>query len=89
MTSTAVFFPPGDNCIIIINDADEEEEPCEEDAVDTDVVPSFAVKSPTPTTSVVDADDTTKEVLDDSNDDCTPDRAIDDSSSGGDEAGSP
>jgi hypothetical protein len=53
----------------------------EEDAIDAEAVPSSDVKSPTPTASTDDADDTDKGR--------SPDQAIGDSSSNGDEAGSP
>jgi hypothetical protein len=58
-------------------------EACEEDATDTDVMLPSAVKSPAPTA------DATKGMPNDSNDDRSPDRAIGDSSSGGDKASLP
>jgi hypothetical protein len=80
---------PPDNCkVIIISDSDEEEEH-EEDVVDADAAPPFAKKSPAPTASTADTDDTTKGTSNDCNDSRSPDRAIGDSSSGGDEASSP
>jgi hypothetical protein len=81
---------PPDNCkVIIISDSDEEEEEHEEDVVDADAAPPFAKKSPAPTASIADTDDTTKGTSNDCNDSRSPDRAIGDSSSGGDEASSP
>jgi hypothetical protein len=62
---------------------------CEEDVVDTKVVPSSAVKSPTPIASAADANDADKGTPNTSNDGCSPNRAIGDSSTDGDEAGSP
>jgi hypothetical protein len=71
--------PPGDGKIIILSDSDEEEEEVrEEDA--TKAVPSSIVKSPTPTTFIVDANDADKGH--------SPDRAIGNSSNSGDKADS-
>jgi hypothetical protein len=54
---------------------------CDEDAADTEVVPYSAVKSLAPTASTTDADDVDKGH--------SPNWVIGDSSSGGDELGSP
>jgi hypothetical protein len=79
-----LFGPPDDGKVIILSDSDkeeEEEEVREEDVANTEVMLSFTVKSPTPTTSVVDADDADKGH--------SPNRAIGDSSSDGNEVGLP
>jgi hypothetical protein len=77
----SVLGPPGDDKVIIPSDSDEEEEVREEDVIDAKATPSSAVKSPAPTASADDVDDADK---------CrSPDRAIGDSSGGGDEASSP
>jgi hypothetical protein len=68
-----ILLPPGDGNIIILSDSDEEEEVHEEDVIDTEVAPSSAARSPVPTASIDDVDDTDKGR--------SPDRAI-----GGDEA---
>jgi hypothetical protein len=74
---------PGDGKIIILRDSDEEEEEevHEEDVTAVEAAPSSAMKSPIPTTSVGNTDDANKGR--------SPDRVIGDSSSDGDEAGSP
>jgi hypothetical protein len=81
--------PPGDGKVTILSDSNEEQEVHEEDAADVDVAPSFAVKSPAPAASAIDADDAPEGAQDGSNVDHTPDRTQGGSSSGGDEAGLP
>jgi hypothetical protein len=77
-----ILGPPGDGKIIILSDSNkEEEEVREEDAADAEAVPSFAVRSTTPTASVDDADDADKGD--------SLDRAIGGSSRSEDEAGLP
>jgi hypothetical protein len=76
-----VLRPPGDGKVIILSDSDEEEKVCEEHATDVEADSSFAVKSPAPTASTNDANDTDKGR--------SPDRAVGGSSSGRDEAGLP
>jgi hypothetical protein len=77
----AVLGSPDDGKVIILNDFDEEEEVSEEGVTDTKAMPSSAMKSPSPTASVVDVDDTDKGR--------SPDQAICGSSSDGDEADLP
>jgi hypothetical protein len=55
--SRDVLKPPGDDNIIILSDFDKEEEVREEDAIDAEA-PSSAMRSPAPTASTDDADDT-------------------------------
>jgi hypothetical protein len=81
--------PHRDDKVIIISDSDEEEEAHREDVADADATLPSVVKSLAPITPATDADDTAKGALNDSNDNRSPDRAIGDSSSGGDEASSP
>jgi hypothetical protein len=73
--------PPDDGKIIILSDSNEEEEVCEEDAVDAKAAPSSAMKSSAPTASTADVDDADKGQ--------SPDQVIGNSSSSGDKAGSP
>jgi hypothetical protein len=73
-----VLGPPGDGKIIILNDSDEEKEVPVEKATNTEVVPSSAMRSLSPTAST---DGTYK-----SN---TPDQAVGSCSSGRDETGLP
>jgi hypothetical protein len=75
-----LFGPPGDGKVIILSDPDEEEEVHEGDVADAEPAPSFVMKSPTPTASAEDADDTNKGH--------SPDRVIGDSSSDRHEADS-
>jgi hypothetical protein len=75
--------------VIILSDSDEEEEAREETAVDTDAMPSATVKSLAPTASVADADEDPKGAQNDNSDGLAVDQEIGDSSSNGDEAGSP
>jgi hypothetical protein len=70
-----------DGKIIILSDPDEDKEVHEEKAIDIEVAPSSAARSPIPTASTDDADGT-----DIGN---TPDRVIGSSSSNGDEADLP
>jgi hypothetical protein len=77
----SVLEPPSDDKFIIPSDSDEEEEVCEEDAANTEAVPSSTVKSLTPTASVDNIDDADKGD--------SPNRAIGGRSSGGDEVGLP
>jgi hypothetical protein len=67
---------PGDGKIIVLSDSNDEDEAHEDAAVNTEAVPPSAVNSSVTLTSVADADK-------------TPDGVQDDSSDGGDEAGSP
>jgi hypothetical protein len=76
-----VHGPLSDDKIIILSDSDEEEEVCEEKAIDVKAAPSSAVRSPASTASADDADGTYK-----SN---TPDRATGGCSSGKNEASLP
>jgi hypothetical protein len=73
-----VLGPPGDGKIIILSDFDEQEEVREEKAANTEVAPSFVVKSLASTASVDDADGI-----------YTPNRATSGCSSDGDEVGLP
>jgi hypothetical protein len=81
--------PNSDKVIILSDSDDEEKEVCEEDVIDTKAMPSSAVKSPTPIASAADVDDADKGTPNTSNDGCSPNRAIGDSSTDGDGAGSP
>jgi hypothetical protein len=76
-----VLGSPDNDKSIILNDSDEKGEVREEKAADAEAAPSSTARSPTPTTSVDDADGTYK-----SN---TPDWVTSGSSSGEDEAGLP
>jgi hypothetical protein len=60
--------PPNDGSVIIINDSEEEEEVCEDDRVDAEVVPSFVRNSSAPFASVSANDDAPNGVQDDSSD---------------------
>jgi hypothetical protein len=71
-----ILGPPDDDKIIILSDSDDEDEAHEDAAVNAEAVPPPAVNSPVTLTSAADADK-------------TPDGVQDDSSDGGDEAGSP
>jgi hypothetical protein len=74
-----ILGPPGDDKIIILSNSDKEEvEVREEDDADIEAAPSSAAKSPAPTASVDDVNDTDKGD--------SPDQAIGGSSWGGDEA---
>jgi hypothetical protein len=79
--SRGVLGPPDDGKVIILSDFDEEEVVREEHAANAEAAPSSAVKSPTPTASTDDANDTDK--------DRSPDRTIGGSNSGGDETDLP
>jgi hypothetical protein len=68
--------PPGDGKIIVLSDSDDEDEAHEDTAVNAEAAPPSAANSPATPTSTSDADE-------------TPDGVQDDSSDGGDEAGSP
>jgi hypothetical protein len=81
--------PPDEGKVIVLSDSDEEEEVREEDASDTEIVPSSVVKSTIPTASATDADDAPEGVQDDNNDGHTPNRAQGGSNGSGDEAGLP
>jgi hypothetical protein len=72
---------PDDGKIIVLSDFDEEEEVHEETI--TDVAPSAAVKSPVPTTDVIDADEDPKGMQDDNSDGLVLDREIINSNSDG------
>jgi hypothetical protein len=67
---------PGDGKIIVLSDSDDEDEAHEDAAVNADATPPSAVNSPVTPASASDADE-------------TPNGVQDDSSDGGDEAGSP
>jgi hypothetical protein len=67
---------PGDGKIIVLSDSDDEDEAHEDAAINTEPAPPSAVNSPVTPASVSDADE-------------TPNGVQDDSSDGGDEAGSP
>jgi hypothetical protein len=84
-----VLVLPGDSKVIMLSDSDEEEEAREKTAAGADVAPSTAVKSPTPTTSSVNADEDPKGTQDDNSDGLAPDREIGNSNIGGDEVGLP
>ena len=71
-----ILGPPGDGKIIVLSDSDNEDEVHEDDAVNVEAAPPSAVNSPATPASAADADD-------------APDGVQDDSSDGGDEAGSP
>jgi hypothetical protein len=79
--------PPGDNKVIVLSDANEEDEVHKETAADADATPSSAVRSTAPTISTTDKDP--KGEQDDNSDGLTPNREIGDSSSGRDKAGLP
>ena len=71
-----ILGPPGDGKIIVLSDSDDEDEAHEDDAVNTEAAPPSTVNSPATPASAADADE-------------APDGVQDDSSDGGDEAGSP
>jgi hypothetical protein len=71
-----ILGPPGDGKIIVLSDSDDEDEAHEDAAVNAEAIPPSAVNSPVTLSSTADADK-------------TPDGVQDDSSDGGDEAGSP
>jgi hypothetical protein len=71
-----ILGPPGNGKIIVLSDSDDEDEVHEDTAVNAEAAPPFAVNSPVTPASAPDADE-------------TPDGVQDDSSDGGDEAGSP
>jgi hypothetical protein len=71
-----ILGPPGDGKIIVLSDSDDEDEVHEDATVNVEAAPPSAVNSPVTPTSASDADE-------------TPDGMQDDSSDGGDEAGSP
>jgi hypothetical protein len=71
-----ILGPPGDGKIIVLSDSDDEDEAHEDATVNAEVVPPSAVNSLVTLTSTADADE-------------TPDGVQDDSSDGGDKAGSP
>jgi hypothetical protein len=79
---------PNKGKVIILSDFDEEEVH-EEEIIDTEVTPSSAVKSPTPTASITDTDDAPEGVQDDSKDGRAPDGAQGGSNSGRHEASLP
>jgi hypothetical protein len=83
-----VLMLPGDSKVML-SDSDEEEEAREKTAAGADAAPSAVVKSPTPTTSSVNADEDPKGTQDDNSDGLAPDREIGNSNIGGDEAGLP
>jgi hypothetical protein len=84
-----ILGPPSDGKVIILSNSDEEKEVCEEITANTDAAPSATVKSPAPTASAVDTDEDPKGMQDDNSDGLAPDNEIGNSSSSGDEAGSP
>jgi hypothetical protein len=69
-----ILEPPGDGKIIVLSDSNDEDEAHKDTAVNAEAAPPSAVNSPV--TPASDADE-------------TPDGVQDDSSDGGDEAGSP
>jgi hypothetical protein len=71
-----ILEPPSDGKIIVLSDSDDEDEAHEDAAVNAEAAPPSAVNSPVTPASASDADE-------------TPDGVQDDSSDGGDEAGSP
>jgi hypothetical protein len=71
-----ILGPPDDGKIIVLSDSDDEDEAHEDAAVNAEAAPPYAVNSPVTSASTSDADE-------------TPDGVQDDSSDGGDEAGSP
>jgi hypothetical protein len=71
-----ILGPPGDGKIIVLSDSDDEDEAHEDATVNAEAAPPSAVNSPITPASTSDADE-------------TPDGVQDDSSDGGDEAGSP
>ncbi|WP_428740089.1 hypothetical protein, partial [Sulfurimonas sp.] len=68
--------PPGDGKIIVLSDFDDEDEAHEDTAVNAEAAPPSIANSLATPASASDADE-------------TPDGVQDDSSDGGDEAGSP
>jgi hypothetical protein len=68
--------PPDDGKIIVLSDSDDEDEAHEDAAANAEAAPPSTVNSADTPTSAPDADE-------------TPDGVQDDSSDGGDEAGSP
>jgi hypothetical protein len=81
--------PPSDGNVLFLNDSDEEEEVREEITTDAEATPPSAVNSLTPTVSVIDANDASDGVQDDSSDGRTPNWVQNDSSDDGDEADLP
>jgi hypothetical protein len=71
-----ILGPPDDDKIIVLSDSDDENEAHEDTAVNAEAAPPSAVNSAVTPASAFDADE-------------TPDGVQDDSSDGGDEAGSP
>jgi hypothetical protein len=71
-----ILGPPGDGKVIIRSDSDDEDEAHEDAAVNAEAAPPSVVNSPVTPASASDADETLDGVQDDSSD-------------GGDEAGSP
>jgi hypothetical protein len=71
-----ILGPPGDNKIIVLSDSNDEDEAHEDAAVNTEAAPPSTINSADTPASASDADE-------------TPDGVQDDSSDGGDEAGSP
>jgi hypothetical protein len=71
-----ILGPPGDGKIIVLSDSDDEDEAHEDAIVNAEAAPPSAVNSPVTPASASDANE-------------TPDGVQDDSSDGGDEAGSP
>jgi hypothetical protein len=80
--------PPDDGKVIVLSDSDDEEEAHEETAADAEATPSSAVKSLTPASSTVDADEDPGKMQDDNSDDLAPGQDTSKSSGGGDEDGS-
>jgi hypothetical protein len=80
---------PGDGNVIILSNSDEEEEVCEEDAANAEVVPSSATGILTSTASATDVDEAPTGVQDDNSGGRTLDQEADGGSNGGDEASSP
>jgi hypothetical protein len=71
-----ILGPPGDGKVIVLSDSDDEDEAHEDAAINAEAAPPSTVNSPVTPASASDADE-------------TPDGVQDDSSDGGDEAGSP
>jgi hypothetical protein len=71
-----ILGPPGDGKVIVLSDSDDEDETHEDAAVNAEAAPPSVVNSPVTPASASDADETLDGVQDDSSD-------------GGDEAGSP
>jgi hypothetical protein len=71
-----ILGPSGDGKIIVLSDSDDEDDAHDDAAVNAKAAPPFAVNSPVTPASASDVDE-------------TPDGVQDDSSDGGDEAGSP